>query len=148
MENPSSSMTNHIKTIHARFSCLRVYMTACSCHRYLQFAKLDADLRISALLGTSSIQPIHDYYPFAHEDEGRLAPKAAQLVDRLDILVAVRRFLGMGVADSRFLRFAGYVRMQHFVRRTTVFLFGVVWGMCGKNSCNAFPLLFMLTLGS
>jgi hypothetical protein len=26
--------------------------------------KLDADLRISALLGTSSVQSVHDYYPF------------------------------------------------------------------------------------
>jgi hypothetical protein len=32
------------------------------------------------------------------------------------ILVAVRRFLGMGVADSRSLRYDFYVRMQHFVR--------------------------------
>jgi hypothetical protein len=29
-----------------------------------QHGKLDADLRTSALLGTSSAQPIHDYYPF------------------------------------------------------------------------------------
>jgi hypothetical protein len=31
-------------------------------------------------------------------------------------LVVVRRFLGMGVADSRCLRSDIYVRMQHFVR--------------------------------
>jgi hypothetical protein len=43
---------------------------------------------------------------------------AAELVDRLAILVAVRRFLGMGVADSRSLCSNIYVRMQHFVRRT------------------------------
>jgi hypothetical protein len=55
-------------------------------------------------------------YPFAMEDGGRLAPMAAELVDRLAILVAVRRFHGMGAANSRSLRSGGYVRMQHFVR--------------------------------
>jgi hypothetical protein len=57
-----------------------------------QHGKLDADLRTSALLGTPSVQSIHDYYPFALEDGGRLAPMADELVDRLAILVAVRRF--------------------------------------------------------
>jgi hypothetical protein len=47
---------------------------------------------------------INDYYPFAMEYGGRLAPMAAQLVDRLAILVAFRRFHGMGAADSRPLR--------------------------------------------
>jgi hypothetical protein len=70
-----------------------------------QNGKLDADLRNSALLGTPSVQSIHDYYPFAVEDGGRLAPMAAELVDRLAILVAVRRFRGMGAADSRSLSF-------------------------------------------
>jgi hypothetical protein len=41
---------------------------------------------------------------------------ADELVDRLAILAAVRRFPGMGAADSRSLRYDGYVRMQHFVR--------------------------------
>jgi hypothetical protein len=84
-----------------------------------QHGKLDADLRTFALLGAPSVQSIHDYYPFAMEDGGRLAPMAAELVDRLAILVAVRCFPVMGVADSRSLRFDSYVRMQHFVRRTT-----------------------------
>jgi hypothetical protein len=44
---------------------------------------------------------------------------ATELVDRLTVLVAIRRFHGMGVADSRSLRSCSYVRMQHFVRRTT-----------------------------
>jgi hypothetical protein len=44
---------------------------------------------------------------------------AAELVDRLSILVAVHRFPGMGAADSRSLRSDSYVRMQHFVRRST-----------------------------
>jgi hypothetical protein len=53
------------------------------------------------------------------EDGGRLAPIAAELVDRLAILVAFRRFPGMGAADSRSLRNDSYVRMQHFVRQST-----------------------------
>jgi hypothetical protein len=44
---------------------------------------------------------------------------AAQLVDCLAILVAVRRFHGMGVVDSRSLRCDSYGRMQNFVRLTT-----------------------------
>jgi hypothetical protein len=74
-------------------------------------------LRTSALLGTPSFQSIHDYYPFAMEDGGRLAPMAIELVDRLAIFVAVRRFHGMGAADSRSLRYDSYVRMHRFVRR-------------------------------
>jgi hypothetical protein len=66
-----------------------------------------------------SVQSIHDYYPFAMEDEGWLAPISAELVDRLAILVVGRRFPGMGAADSRSLRSNRYVRIQHFVRRST-----------------------------
>jgi hypothetical protein len=85
-----------------------------------QHGKLDADLRSYALLGTPSVQSIHDSYPFPMiEDGGRLAPMASELVDRLAILVVVRRFSCMGVAHSRSLRADSYVRMQHFVRRTT-----------------------------
>jgi hypothetical protein len=84
-----------------------------------QHGKLDADLRTSPLLGTPSIQSVHDYYPFAMEDGGMLAPMTAELVDRLAILVAVRRFHGMGVGDCRSLRCDNYVRMQHFVCLTT-----------------------------
>jgi hypothetical protein len=105
--------------------------------------KLDAYLRISALLGTPSAQSIHDYYPFAMEVGGRLAPMADELVDRLAILVAVRRFPGMGAVDSRSLRSGIYVRMQHFVRRSTSVPFRRFWGMCDVNSCNVFLLLFM-----
>jgi hypothetical protein len=69
---------------------------------------------------------------------------AAELVDRLAILVAVRRFPGMGAADSRSLRSGIYVRMQHFVRRSILlFRFGVFWGICDVNSRNVFLLLFM-----
>jgi hypothetical protein len=64
------------------------------------------------------------------EDGGRLAPMAAELVDRLAILVVVRRFLGIGVADSRSLRSYSHVRMQHFVRRTTSVSFSAFLGGC------------------
>jgi hypothetical protein len=53
---------------------------------------------------------------------------AAELVDHLTILVAARRFLGMGDADSRSLRCDSYVRMERFVRRTTYFPFRRFWG--------------------
>jgi hypothetical protein len=53
---------------------------------------------------------------------------AAELVDRLAILVAARRFRGMGAADSRSLRSDSYVRMQHFVRSTTYVPFWRFWG--------------------
>jgi ribosomal protein S13 len=54
------------------------------------------------------------------EDEGRLAPMAAELVDRVAaIVVALRRVLGVGVAHSRSLCTECYVRMEYFVRRTT-----------------------------
>jgi hypothetical protein len=53
------------------------------------------------------------------EHMGRLAQMADDLVDRMAILVAVRRFPGMGVADSQSLRFDNYVRTSHFACRTT-----------------------------
>jgi hypothetical protein len=77
--------------------------------------KIDADLRAFALLGTPSVPSDYDY--FALEDGGRLA---AELVDRLATLVAVRRFPGMGATNSRPLRCNNnYVRMHHVVRRPT-----------------------------
>jgi hypothetical protein len=79
-------------------------------------ANLMRTFRTFALLGPPSVQSIHDYFPFAMEDGGRLA---AELVVRLAIFVVVRRFPGMGDADSRPLRYGNYVRMQHFVRRIT-----------------------------
>jgi hypothetical protein len=93
-----------------------------------QHGKFNADLRTSALLGTPSVQSVHDYYPVALEDGGRLAPMAVKLVDRLGILVVVRRYHGMGVVDFRSLRFDMYVRMQQFVCRTTYVPFRRSWG--------------------
>jgi hypothetical protein len=111
-----------------------------------QHGKLDADLHSSALLGTPSVQSVPYYYPFALEDGGGLAPMAAELVDRLAIIVAVRRFPGMGAVDSRSLRSNSCVRMQHFVHDMNLFmfLFGVFWGICSENSCNVFLPLFMV----
>jgi hypothetical protein len=86
------------------------------------------DLRTFALLGTPSVQSIHDYYPFAMEDGGRLASMAAELAYRLALLVIVRRFHGVGAADSRPLRSDSYVRMQHVVRRSSVVPFLRFWG--------------------
>jgi hypothetical protein len=63
------------------------------------------------------------------------------LVDRLAILVAVRRFLGMGVVDSRSLRFVSYIRLQHFVRQTTSFPFRRFLGDV-RREFNVFMLLF------
>jgi hypothetical protein len=112
-----------------------------------QHSKLDADLRTSASLGTPSVHSVDDYYPFALKDGGRLAPMALELVDRMTISVAVRRFPRMGAAYSRSLRSDIYVRMSvcniSFVA-LLMFLFGVFWGMCGENSCNVFLLLFMV----
>jgi hypothetical protein len=55
---------------------------------------------------------------------------AAELIDRLAISVAARRFHGMVAADSRSLRSDNYVRMQHFVRRYAFgpFISAVFWG--------------------
>jgi hypothetical protein len=109
-----------------------------------QHDKLDADLRTYALLDTPSVQSVHDYYPFAMEDGGRLAPMAAELVDRLAILVASRRFPGVGAADSRSLRYESYICMQHFVRRATFVPFRRLMEMCDENSCNVFVMFFMV----
>jgi hypothetical protein len=69
---------------------------------------------------------------------------AVDLVDRLTVLVAVLRVPGMGVDDSCFYN---YVRMQHFVCRTTYVHDQHFWGMCGENSCNVFSCSYG-TLGS
>jgi hypothetical protein len=48
-----------------------------------QQGKLHADLRTSALIGTPSVQQsVHDYYRFALEDGGRLAPMAVELTNQ------------------------------------------------------------------
>jgi hypothetical protein len=99
---------------------------------------LDADLRRSALLGTPSVQSAHYYYPFAIADGGRLAPMAAELVDRLTILVEVRRFLAwvlLTLAPCAMTIMS--VCSISYVELLT-FLFGLLGGMCNVNSCNVF----------
>ena len=82
------------------------------------------------------------------EDAGRLAPMAAELVDRLAILVVVRRFLGMDVADSRSLRSDCYVRMQHFVRRPTYVPFRRFLGDVRREFMQRLSVALHGTLGS
>jgi hypothetical protein len=72
------------------------------------------------------------------------------LVDRLAVLVAVRRFHGMGASASRPLRCDSYVRMQHFVRRTTYvpfrhFFFG---GGVRRELKHRLSAALHITLGS
>jgi hypothetical protein len=73
---------------------------------------------------------------------GQMAPMAAELVDRLAILVAVRRSPGLGAADSCSLRSDSYISIQHFVHRSTSVIFRRFLGMCGENSCYVFMLFF------
>jgi hypothetical protein len=62
---------------------------------------------------------------------------ADELVGRMAILVAIRRFPGVGVADFRSLRFDSYVRLQHFVHPFTFVPLLQFLGMCGENFCNS-----------
>jgi hypothetical protein len=48
-------------------------------------------------------------------------------------MLAVRRFPRMGADDSRSLRYGSYVRMQHFVRRTTCVPFRRFFGGCAAT---------------
>jgi hypothetical protein len=92
-------------------------------------AKLDADLRNPPSLGTPSIQSDHEYHSlFALDDGGRLAPMAADLVDRLAVMVSIRRFPSMGAAESRSLRCESYARMKEFVRRSAYIPFRLFLG--------------------
>jgi hypothetical protein len=93
-----------------------------------QHGKLDAYLRTSALLGTPSVQSVHDYYPFALEDGGRLAPTTVELVYRVAILVAIRRFIGMGVADSLTVMSVCNISFVELL----MFLFGVYGGCAAR----------------
>jgi hypothetical protein len=61
-------------------------------------------------------------------------------------LVTFRRFLGMGHADSRLLRCDSFVRMQHFVPRSTTYVpFRRCLGDVRREFiCNVSPVLFMV----
>jgi hypothetical protein len=71
--------------------------------------------------GTPSIHFVHNYYPLALDDGGQLAPMAVDFVDRLAILVAVRRFPSMGAPVRQALALYGMTvaRMKEFVLRST-----------------------------
>jgi hypothetical protein len=74
---------------------------------------------------------------------------AVELVDRLAILVVARRFPGMGAADSRSLRsYYGYVRMQHFVRRSTYVPFRHFLGDVRREFMQRLSAALHGTLGS
>jgi hypothetical protein len=66
----------------------------------------------------------------------------------LAILVAVRRFPGMGAADSRSLRSHNYVRMQHFVRRTKYVPFRHFLGDVRREFMHRLSAAIHGTLGS
>jgi hypothetical protein len=69
---------------------------------------------------------------------------AAEVVDRLAFLVGVHRFPSMGVAYSCSFRYDNYVRMQHFVRRSTYVRFRCSWGDVRRELCTVFLRLFMV----
>jgi hypothetical protein len=72
---------------------------------------------------------------------------AAESVDRMAILVAVRRFPGMAAWVLLTLVLCALIVTSvcniSFVE-VLLFLFGVFWGMCDESSCNVFLLLFMV----
>jgi hypothetical protein len=64
------------------------------------------------------------------------------------MLVAVRRFPGMGAAGSRSLRSDIYVRMQHFVRRSTYVPFRRFLGGARREFMQRLSAALHGTLGS
>jgi hypothetical protein len=105
--------------------------------------ELNIDLRTSAVLGALSIRSVHDYYPFAFEDGGQLAPIA---VDQVELLAYFLRFYCMSAAVSRSLRSNSYVRIKEFVDLFAdlliVFLSAGSRVMCVESACNIFPWFF------
>jgi hypothetical protein len=74
---------------------------------------------------------------------------ADELVDCMAILVAHRRFFGMGDADFRSLRCDTYVRMQHSVRRTVFVTFRRFLGDVRRKFLKCLSAtLYYGTLGS
>jgi NAD-specific glutamate dehydrogenase len=73
---------------------------------------------------------------------------AAELVDRLAILVAVRRLCGMGAGDFRSLQSHTYVRIHHFVRRTIYVPFQRFWGDVRREFMQRLFNALHSTLGS
>jgi hypothetical protein len=75
-----------------------------------------------------------------------------ELAYRLAILVAIRRFHGMGVVDSHSLRSDSYVCMHHFVRRYfcpyTYAIFRRFWGDVWREFMQLLSVARHSTLGS
>jgi hypothetical protein len=107
-----------------------------------EHGKLDADLRTSALLGTPSVQSVHDYYPFAMKDGGRLAPVADELVDIAWIVcwqfVASLVWVMQTLVDCIIMTIMSGCNISSVDLLT--FPFDGFWGMCGENFCNVFAL--------
>jgi hypothetical protein len=73
---------------------------------------------------------------------------ADKLVDRLVVLMAVRRFHGMGATESRSLRSGNYVRMQHFDRRSTIVPFRRFLGDVRREFMQPPFVVLHCTMGS
>jgi hypothetical protein len=114
----------------------------------VQQAKLDADLCTSSSLVRPSIQAVHDYYPSALEDVGRLAAMAVDRDVRLVILVVDRRFPSMGAAGSRSSRSESYARMKELVRQSKYVPFHRFHGLVRREFMQRLPVGFHGTLGS
>jgi ABC-type phosphate/phosphonate transport system permease subunit len=84
---------------------------------------------------------------FPHEKVSQYLLLAAELVDRLAILVVARRFPGMCASDSRSLHSDNYV-MQHFVRRTAYVAFRRFWGDVWREIMQHLSVALHGTLGS
>jgi len=113
-----------------------------------QQKKFDRDVRASACAGTPPLHTVHDYYPFAVEDGGRLAPLACELLDRLAILVALRRFPGFGAHVARSLRSESFLRMKKFVRDSTSPSFRRFLGEVRREFYQKISIVLHSTLGS
>jgi hypothetical protein len=69
---------------------------------------------------------------------------AAEVVDRVAILVAVRRFPGMVLLTLVLCAVTVTSVCNISFVELVLFLFGVFWGMCGESLCIVFLLLFMV----
>jgi hypothetical protein len=68
---------------------------------------------------------------------------AVELIDCPAILFVIRRFHGMGDANSCLLRSESHARVHHYVRRSICVPFQRFGGMCTENFCDIFLLLFV-----
>jgi hypothetical protein len=78
------------------------------------------------------------------EEFGRLARTAAELVDRLDILVVVRRFPAWMLLTLALCAWPIMSVCNILFVELLMFLFYVFGGMSAVNSCNIFLLFFMV----